>query len=104
MRSRKDCWNDYGIQVGGKVKTFHANMLKKYIERMTADDVKDQKQELDGDDDGDDKGDSVGGPVLHLTAAAIIETSIGGSSGAVDDEELLELGPTAPKETATGWA
>jgi hypothetical protein len=90
--------NDYGIQVGGKVKTFHANMLKKYIERKTADDVKDQKQELDGDDD--DKGDSVGGPVLHLTAASIIETSIGGSNGAVDDEELLELGPTAPKETA----
>ena len=25
--------NDYGIQVNGKVKTFHANMLKKYIER-----------------------------------------------------------------------
>ena len=42
-------------------------MLKKYIERKTADDVKDQKQELDGDDDGDDKGYSVGGPVLHLT-------------------------------------
>ena len=92
--------NDYGIQVGGKVKTFHANMLKKYIERKTADDVKDQKQELDGDDDGDDKENSVGGPVLHLTAASIIETSIGGSNGAVDDEELLELGPTAPKETA----
>ena len=92
--------NDYGIQVGGKVKTFHANMLKKYIERKTADDVKDQKQELDGDDDGDDKGNSVGGPVLHLTAASIIETSIGGSNGTVDDEELLELGPTAPKETA----
>ena len=91
--------NDYGIQVGGKVKTFHANLLKKYIERKTADDVKDKKEELDGDDDGDDKGDSVGGPVLHLTAASIIETSIGGSNGAVDDEELLELGPTAPKET-----
>ena len=82
------------------MKTFHANMLKIYIERKNADDVKDQKQELDGDDDGDDKGDSVGGPVLHLTAASIIETSIGGSNGAVDDEELLELGPTAPKETA----
>ena len=93
--------NDYGIQVGGKVKTFHANMLKKYIERKTADDVKDQKQELDGDDDGDDKVDSVGGPVLHLNAASIIETSVGGSNGAVDDEELLELGPTVPKETAT---
>jgi hypothetical protein len=91
--------NDYGIQVGGKVKTFHANMLKKYIERKNSDDVKDQKQELGGDDDGDDKEDSVGGPVLHLTAASIIETSIGGSNGAVDDEELQELGPTAPKET-----
>ena len=91
---------DYGIQVGGKVKTFHANMLKKYIERKNADDVKDQKQELYGDDDGDDKGDSVGGPAIHLTAASIIETSIGGSNGAVDDEELLELGPTTPKETA----
>jgi hypothetical protein len=92
--------NDYGIQVGGKVKTFHANMLQKYIERMNADDVNNRKQELDGGDDGDNKGDSVGGPVLHLTAASIIETSVGGSNGAVDDEELLELGPTAPKETA----
>ena len=93
--------NDYGIQVGGKVKTFHANMLKKYIERKTADDdVNNRKQELDGGDDGDNKGDSVGGPVLHLTAASIIETSVGGSKGAVDDEELLELGPTVPKETA----
>ena len=93
--------NDYGIQVGGKVKTFHANMFKKYIERKTADDdVNNRKQELDGGDDGDNKGDSVGGPVLHLTAASIIETSVGGSKGAVDDEELLELGPTVPKETA----
>ncbi|CAB4015681.1 Hypothetical predicted protein [Paramuricea clavata] len=91
--------NDYGIQVGGKVKTFHANMLKKYIERKNAD-VNNRKQELDGGDDGDNKGDSVGGPVLHLTAASIIETSVGASNGAVDDEELLELGPTVPKETA----
>ena len=53
-------------------------MLKKYSDDDAADDVKDQKQELDGDDD--DKGDSVGGPVLHLTAASIIETSIGGSN------------------------
>ncbi|CAB3986003.1 Hypothetical predicted protein [Paramuricea clavata] len=78
-------------------------MLKKYIERKNADDVKNRKQELDGDDDdddGDDKGDSVGGPVLHLTAASITETSIGRSNGEVDDEELLELGPTALKETA----
>ena len=92
--------NDYGIQVGGKVKTFHANTLKKYIERKNADDVNNRKQELDGGDDGDNKGDSVGRPVLHLTAASIIETSIGGSNGAVDDEELLELGLTAPKEIA----
>ena len=35
--------NDYGIQVGGKVKTFHTNMLKKYIERKNADDVKKPK-------------------------------------------------------------
>ncbi|CAB4032356.1 Hypothetical predicted protein [Paramuricea clavata] len=86
-------------RVGGRVKTFHANMLKKYIERKNADDVKNRKQELGGGDDGDNEGDSVGGPVFHLTAVSIIETSIGGSTGAVDDEEVLELGPTVPKET-----
>ena len=62
--------------------------------------LKNRKQELDGGDDGDNEGDRVGGPVLHLTAASIIETSVGGSNGAVDDEELLELGPTTLKETA----
>ena len=92
--------NDYGIQIGGKVKTFHANMLKKYIERNIPDEDNDRVDELGGDGDGEDEGDSGGGPVLQLAAAAIIETSIIGPNGAVDDEELLELGPATSRETA----
>lgn len=92
--------NDYGIQIGDKVKTFHANMLKKYIGRENADEVKDREEESEKDDDGDSQENSDGGPVLHVTAASIIETSVSGSNGAVDDEELLELGPTTQKETA----
>ncbi len=90
--------NDYGIQIDGKVKTFHANMLKKYIERETAEDINGHEEESEGDDNGDDK--DVGGSILHLTAASIIETTVSGTNGAIDDEELLELGPTTPNETA----
>ena len=90
--------NDYGIQIDGKVKTFHANMLKKYIERETAEDINGHEEESEGDDNGDDK--DVGGSILHLTAASIIETTVSGTNGAIHDEELLELGPTTPNETA----
>jgi predicted DNA-binding protein (UPF0278 family) len=36
--------NDYGIKVGDKVKTFHANMLKEYVERQTTQVKKQEKR------------------------------------------------------------
>ncbi len=90
--------NDKGIQIDGKVKTFHANMLKKYIERETAEDINGHEKESEGDGNGNDK--DVGDSILHLTAASITKTSASGTNGAIDDEEFLELGPTTPKETA----
>ena len=86
--------NDYGIQVGGRVKTFHANM-----ERQITTGVNDSAEEPE-DNDVDCEVSNVGGPILHLIAAAIIETSVSGPGGAVDDEERLELGPTTQRETA----
>ena len=91
--------NDYGIQLGGRVKTIHANMLKKYIEREITTGVNDSVKEPE-DNNVDREVSNVGGPILLLTAAAIVETSVNGPDGAVDDEELLELGPTTQRQTA----
>ncbi|CAB3985470.1 zinc finger MYM-type 1-like [Paramuricea clavata] len=86
--------NDYGIKVGDKVKTFHANMLKEYVERQTTQ-VKEREEALPKKSDREIEGSSV----LHVAAAAVIEQSESGPEGAVDDESLLELGTMQPKET-----
>ncbi len=90
--------NDYGIQIDGKVKTFHANMLKKYNKRETAEDINGYEEESERDGNGNNK--NVGCSILNLTAASIIKTSVNGTSEAIDDEKLLELGPTTPKKNA----
>ena len=56
--------NDYGVRVGDKVKTFHANMLKEYVDRQII--------EVEGQDD--DRG-VQGCLVLHVVATAVIERS-----------------------------
>ena len=80
--------NDYGIRVGDKVKTFHANMLKEYADRQVVD--------AGGQDEEDH---AQGCPVLHAVATAVIEQSESGLEEAVDDENLLELGTLHPEET-----
>ena len=45
-------------------------MLKKYIERETAEDINGHKEESEGDGNGNDK--NVGGSILPLMAASII--------------------------------
>ena len=86
--------NDYGIKVGDKVKTFHANMLKEYVEKQTTQ-VKEREEASPKKSDREIEGSSV----LHVAAAAVIEQSESGPEGAVDDESLLELGTMQPKET-----
>ena len=77
--------NDCGIKIGNKVKTFHANMLKRFIDRET----KVQRE-------GEIKGECV----LRVTGAAIIECSENEVEDAIDDDDLLELGTMEAKETA----
>ena len=65
--------NDYGINVGDKVKTFHANMLKEYVERKTTQ-VKEREEASPKKSDREIEGSSV----LHVAAAAVIEQSESG--------------------------
>ena len=76
--------NDYGIKIGDKVKLFHVNMLKKYIERGA---------EQKGEDE------NVAGSVLFIKAVSVIGYSESGEDDAVDDGNLLELGTTQPEES-----
>ena len=85
--------NDYGIRVGDKVKTFHANMLKEYVDRQIIE-VKEQ----------DDERGVQGCSVLQVVATAMIERSESGLEEAVDDENLLELGTIHSKETVEDMA
>ena len=61
---------DYKIEVGRKVKIFHANLLKKYYEREL------EKMESE---------------VSKLAGIAVIEEEEIGEIGVIDDEHLLEL-------------
>ena len=74
--------NDYKVNVDGKVKTYHANLLKKYYRRDT-------------------KPEQVGASVIHIACAAVVESSEVDPDGVVDDEALLELGYAGGKENHT---
>ena len=101
--------SDYGIKIGDKVKTFHANMLKEYAERESRPDAERGRADVVAKEDDCQPGgavpvesgqEAVGGSVLHVAAAAIIEQSESGPEEAVDDGNLLELDGMQPKETA----
>ena len=72
--------NDYKVNIDGKLKTYHANMLKKYFTR-------------------DEQPTQVGASVLQVICAAIVESSECTSEDTVDDEALLELEYVGGKET-----
>ena len=75
--------NDYRIEVNKKVKTFHANMLKKYIKR--------------DDQDGAPQQNSDNKQVVPCDACTGI---IGGDEDlSVNDEEMMELANCHQKET-----
>ena len=84
--------NDYGVKVGPKIKTFYANMLKEYVERQRDQDTK--RVERRGDE-------AISASVLHLAGPAVIERNESGPEEAVDDNDLLEIGSTRQRETAT---
>ena len=80
-RCEKD--NDYRVEVNKKVKTFHANMLKKYIERT--------------DHDGAPQPNSDNNQVMSCDVCTGI---IGGNENlSVNDEEMMELANCHQKET-----
>ena len=73
--------NDYAVEVNGKRKVYHANLLKKYFERL----------------ENDSKNTSVAAGTLmqEIACAAVVEEDV---NPALDD--LLELCPTVAKEFA----
>ena len=83
IMSRCGKGNDYRIKVNKKVKTFHANMLKKYIERAGQDRAPQQKS--------DDK---------HIISCDVCTKIIGGNEDlSVNDDEMMELANCHEKET-----
>jgi hypothetical protein len=72
--------NDYKINISGKSKTYHANLLKKYHRR---EEVK------------------VGASIIYSVCAAVIEYDSSDPEDIVDDEALLELGYAGGKENYT---
>lgn len=74
--------NDYKINIGGKLKTVHANLLKKYYRR-------------------NEEPIQVGASIIHIACAAVVESGEVDPEGVVDDEALLELGYSGGKENHT---
>ena len=83
--------NDYRINVRGKSKTYHINLLKKYQERANDREVVEAvNRNLM----------MVGGAVLGRVCSAIIEDDDScGFDDAIDDSELLDLGACQADES-----
>lgn len=65
---------DYKVDVNGKTKVYHANLLKLYVEREKDDEQRQQQT------------------TENVAGVAVIEAEDAEKVGAVDDEHLLELG------------
>ncbi|XP_069119292.1 uncharacterized protein [Argopecten irradians] len=76
---------NYKVEAGGKVKVYHVNLLKHYVER------KDSKEQDETNNEAGSAGDIAAG-------IAVIEAEDAVDCGAVDDENLLELGNFSGKE------
>ncbi|XP_033726122.1 uncharacterized protein LOC117315829 [Pecten maximus] len=77
---------DYKVDVGGKIKIYHVNLLKLYVERI---DVKTKCKATC----------PIGSAKETVAGIAVIEAEDEKDCGAVDDENLLELGNLSGKET-----
>ena len=83
IMSRCGKGNDYRVEVDKKVKTFHANMLKKYIKR--ADQNRAPQQNSDDN---------------QAMSCDVCTGIIGGNEDlSVSDEEMMELANCHQKET-----
>ncbi len=109
--------NDYRINVRGKVRTYHVNLLKKFIRREmgkqgkdgSKGDANDQNDDHGQEDDTEDERDQgkieAGGVwqrtsnLLDIVGAAVIEYEE--DEGVIDEEELLTLGQVDSKEDVT---
>ena len=78
--------NDYRVNVKGKTKTYHANLLKQYLQRG------EDERSAEQDDQND-------GHLFDVAAAAVIQPEPPIEEDTVDDENLLELHGCIPKET-----
>lgn len=65
---------DYKINVGGKTKIYHANLLKRYLERQEGD-------------------------TIQTAGIAVIEAECHDEEGVVDDEQLLDISNLSGSET-----
>ena len=89
IKSRCGKGNDYRVEVNKKVKTFHANMLKKYIERADQDGA--PQQNLDNS---------------QVMSCDVCTGIIGGNEDlSVNDDEMINTlrRPTAKKEVRSFW-
>ena len=69
--------NDYRVRVKGKVRTYHVNLLKEYVER---------KEE-----------ETKGRPVMEVGGSGVIESEEG--EEAADEDQLLDVGQVGSAET-----
>ena len=75
--------NDYRVEVNKKVKTFRANMLKKYIERADQDGAPQQNSDKN-----------------QVMSCAVFTGIIGGNENlSMNDDEMMELANCHQKET-----
>ena len=76
--------DDYRVEVKGKVKTYHANLLKKYIEHPVDQSVSSTIEKSESS-------------VLQVVSPAVIEPD--SEQGTVDDESLIQFSCTEQTET-----
>ena len=76
--------DDYRVEVKGKVKTYHANLLKKYIEHPVDQSVSSTIEKSESS-------------VLQVVSSAIFEPDL--EQGTLDDESLIQLSCTEQTET-----
>ena len=76
--------DDYRVEVKGKVKTYHANLLKKYIEHPVDQSVSSTIEKSESS-------------VLQVVSSAVIEPDL--EQRTVDDESLIQFSCTEQTET-----
>ena len=82
--------NDYKVKVDKKVKIYHVNMLKRYIQREPSDEPNINQEEVAAGADC---------ILIDLACSSIIEACEQMSEETINDDELLDLGTCVAKES-----